>query len=100
MVIIWSNPAREDLRLIYNYIAHDSKHYAKRVIQDIADKAKVLIDLPGLGRVVPEIGEENVREIGMYSYRIMYEVMGDTIVIHGVIHKRRHFKANDLHRQD
>ena len=100
MVIIWSNPAREDLRLIYQYIAHDSKRYAKRVIQDIADKAKVLIDLPSLGRVVPEIGEESVREIGMYSYRIVYEVMGDTIIIHGVIHKRRHFKSNDLQRQD
>lgn len=100
MVIIWSNPAREDLRLIYQYIAHDSKRYAKRVTQDIADKTKVLVDLPSLGRVVPEIGEENVREIGMYSYRIMYEVMSEAIVIHGVIHKRRHFRSNDLQRQD
>ena len=66
MVIIWSAPAREDLRLIHQYIAHDFKRYAKRVIQDITDKANTLTDLPHLGRVVPEIGEENVREIGMY----------------------------------
>lgn len=98
MVIIWSQPAREDLRLIHQYIAHDSKRYATRVIQDITDKVDTLLNLPRLGRVVPEIGEENVREISMYSYRIMYELIGDTIYIHGVIHKRRHFKPEDLQR--
>jgi hypothetical protein len=48
--------------------------------------------------MVAEIGEENVREIAMYSYRIMYELMQDTIYIHGVFHKRRHFKPEDLQR--
>lgn len=98
MVIIWSKPAREDLRLIHQYIAHDSKRYATRVIQDITDKVDTLLNLPCLGRVVPEIGEENVREISMYSYRIMYELIDDTLYIHGAIHKRRHFKPEDLQR--
>lgn len=98
MVIIWSNPAREDLRLIHQYIAHDSNRYATLVIQDIIDKTQALLELPRLGRAVPEIGEENVREISMYSYRIMYELSGITIYIHGVIHKRRHFKPDDLKR--
>jgi len=99
VVIVWSKPAREDLRLIHQYIAHDSKRYATRVAQDITDKVETLLGLPRLGRVVPEIGEENVREIGMYSYRIMYELIGDTVYIHGVIHKRRHFKPEDLQRE-
>lgn len=98
MVIVWSVPAREDLRLIYQYIAHDSKRYASRVVQDIANKVEVLRELPRLGRIVPEIGEENVRELGMYSYRIMYELTADTIYIHGVIHRRRHFNPDDLQR--
>jgi toxin ParE1/3/4 len=95
LVVVWSNPAREDLRLIQQYIAHDSKHYAKKVIQDILSKVETLIELPRLGRSVPEIGEENVREIGMYSYRIIYELSGDNIYILGVIHKRRHFKPDE-----
>ncbi|MDQ1362234.1 MAG: toxin ParE1/3/4 [Pseudomonadota bacterium] len=98
MVIIWSKPAREDLRLIHQYIAHDSRRYATLVIQDITDKVNTLLNLPRLGRAVPEIGEENVREISMYSYRIMYELSGDTLYIHGVIHKRRHFKPDELQR--
>ena len=100
MVITWSLRAREDLRLIHQYIAHDSKRYAKRVIQDITDKVTTLTDLPRLGRVVPEIGEENVRKIGLYSYRIMYEVATNTIIVHGVIHKRRHFRPDDLPREE
>ncbi len=98
MVIVWSKPARKDLALIYQYIANDSKRYAKRVVQDITDKVEVLLITPRLGRMVAEIGEENVREIAMYSYRIMYELMQDTIYIHGVFHKRRHFKPEDLQR--
>lgn len=86
------------MRLIHQYIAHDSKRYATHVVQDITDKVEVLQELPRLGRMVPEIGEENVREIGLYSYRIMYELIGETIYIHGVMHKRRHFKPEDLQR--
>ena len=97
-MIVWSQPAREDLRLIHQYIAHDSKHYATRVIRDIADKVETLLTLPRLGRVVPEIAEPNVREIGMYSYRILYEIIGDTLYIHGIVHKRRDFKPEDLQR--
>lgn len=98
MVITWSKPAQEDLRLIHQYIAHDSKHYATRVIQDITDKVGTLLSLPHIGRVVPEIGENKVREISMYSYRIMYELIGDTLYIHGIIHKQRNFKPEDLQR--
>jgi len=98
-VIIWSRPAREDLRLIHQYIAHDSNRYATRVIQDITDKVTTLPDFPRSGKVVPEIGEANVREISMYSYRIIYEIIGDTLYIHGVIHKRRDFKPEDLQKE-
>ncbi len=98
MVIFWSIPARHDLKLIHQYIAYDSKRYATRVIQDITNKVEILLEFPRIGMKVQEIGEDNVREIGMYSYRILYELTGDTIYIHGVIHKRRNFKPEDLHR--
>ena len=61
MVIVWSHPAREDLRLIHQHIAHDSRQYATRVVQDITDKVEILLTAPHLGRTVPEIGEPDVR---------------------------------------
>jgi hypothetical protein len=98
MVIIWSLPARKDLRLIHQYIADDSKRYAGIVIQDIINKAEILLTHPRLGRIVPEVDDECVREISMYSYRIIYELINDQIYMHGVIHKRRHFKPETLKR--
>ncbi|MBK8972812.1 MAG: type II toxin-antitoxin system RelE/ParE family toxin [Hahellaceae bacterium] len=64
----------------------------------MTDKVDILLKTPRLGRKVPEIGEDTMREIGMYSYRIMYELIGETIYIHGVVHKRRHFQPEDLQR--
>lgn len=29
----------------------------------------------------------------------MYELIGDTVYIHGAIHTRRHFKPEDLQRE-
>ena len=70
----------------------------RRVVQDIRDKTKVLPDFPQPGKVASEIGEDNLREISLYSYRILYEVMLDIIYIHGVVHVRRNFKTDDLER--
>jgi toxin ParE1/3/4 len=64
-VVKWSHQARADLRHVFEFIAHDSPRYASRVVQDITDKAETLNNLPRLGRIVPEIGDETVREIGM-----------------------------------
>jgi toxin ParE1/3/4 len=34
-MVIWANPAKSDLRAIHDFIASDSKYYAKKVVQDI-----------------------------------------------------------------
>lgn len=53
--------------------------------------------LPRLGRKVAELNEEYIREIAMYSYRIIYEIkMDDFIEILAVIHKRQDFTEDDF----
>ena len=44
-MVIWSKPAKADLRHIFEYIAHDSHHYARKVTQEIMDKTGVLNEL-------------------------------------------------------
>ncbi len=41
-MVIWTDPAKLDLRDIHDYIARDSKYYAQRVSQDIVDKSEKL----------------------------------------------------------
>ena len=97
-MVIWSDEAKADLRMIYEFIAKDSKHYGRKVIQEIAIKADILDSLPRLGRMMPEIGDENVREIPMYSYRIIYEILGQNVSIIAVANKRRNIKPEDFKR--
>lgn len=97
-MVIWSEPAKADLRHIFEYIAHDSHHYAKKVVQEIVDKTVVLNELPHVGRAVPEIGDDDVRELSIYTYRVIYELSGTDIYILAVAHKRRELKAGDILR--
>ena len=48
--------------------------------------------------MVPELNEDSVRELSLYSYRILYEIQPDQIHILAVIHKRRDLQPNDIPR--
>jgi addiction module RelE/StbE family toxin len=100
-MVIWSTPARNDLKQIYDYIAKDSKYYATNVVEKIITKAENINEFPEIGRVVPEIGDDNVRELVIYSYRLIYEVVPDNVQILAIIHGKRNFSSldrNDLER--
>jgi toxin ParE1/3/4 len=90
-MVIWSKPAQSDLKQIYDYISRDSKYYAKMVTQTIVDRTDALTEFPLRGRVVPEIGDPNVREVFVYSYRLIYEVKERGVEVLAVIHGRRDF---------
>ncbi len=97
-MVIWSEPARADLRSIHDFIAHDSQHYAKKVTQDIREKTDVLDGLPKVGKKVPELNNEAVRELSLYSYRIIYEIKIQSVFVLAVVHKRRDLEKGDIGR--
>jgi plasmid stabilization system protein ParE len=97
-MVIWSEPAKTDLRSIHDFIAHDSRHYAKKVAQDIREKTEVLEELPKLGKTVPEVRDEKVRELSLYSYRIIYEIKDQGVFVLAVAHKRKDLKVGDIER--
>ena len=95
-MVIWSQPARADLKHIHAFIAEDSRYYASKVVQEIKDKADSIAAFPNIGKVVPEIGNPDIRELSLYSYRILYQIDGPNLYILAVIHKRREFKPGAL----
>jgi len=97
-VVIWSDPARADLRAIHDFIAHDSTHYAKQVTQDMVAKTDVLNELPRIGKMIPELGDDNLRELSLYSYRILYEIKAPDVSVLAVIHKRQEFQPQMVER--
>jgi len=87
--IEWSPRAVEDVEAIALYISEDSTAYAAAVVKKILGTARSLSLFPFAGRVVPEFGDENIRERFAYSYRIIYRVQEETITIAAVIHGKR-----------
>jgi len=92
-MVKWSVPARNDLKQIHDYIAKDSEYYAQNVIQEIVAKTEALTEHPEIGRIVPEIGDQNIRELIIYSYRLIYESSLADIEILAIIHGRRDFNS-------
>ncbi len=95
-MVIWTKLARADLKHIHDFIAEDSKHYAKKVAQEIREKTDILNELPNVGKMIPEVGKSKIQELHIYSYRIMYEVKKEQCYVLAVIHKRRDFTPEDL----
>ena len=84
------------MRSIYDFIANDSRYYAKKVVQDIREKTDVLNDLPKIGKRVPEVNNNAIRELSLYSYRIIYEVKSSQVEVLAIVHKRLDFDAGGL----
>jgi len=83
---------------VHDFIASASKYYAKKVVRDIVERTNLLEEYPRIGRKVPEIDDENIREIFAYSYRILYEIKSDKVYVIGIIHGKRDFTATQVYR--
>lgn len=90
-MVVWSGPAKKDLKQIYDYIARDSKFYARKVAYDVVERVENLDRFPNIGRIVPEVNDPNIKEIFVYSYRVIYAVKPDRVEILTILHGRRDF---------
>ena len=94
MKIKWSEVAFEDLASINDYIAKDAPYYARQFIDKLMTSTKKLASFPEIGRRVPEIEENdrrNIRELIFHTYRIIYEVnqVDEYILVITVVHGSR-----------
>jgi len=87
--LIWTNNALYCLESIKEFIARDSKYYAATFINRLKNAAKSVTELPYRGRVVPESGDSEIREIFVNDYRIIYKVEPKSVVILAFIHGKR-----------
>jgi toxin ParE1/3/4 len=94
MKVAWSEPAVADLVAIHDYIARDSPHYAQRFVERLIAAVEPLESFPQLGRIVPE-GDGRHRELLVRSYRIIYRVEDQEILIVTVVHGSRNLAGDD-----
>lgn len=95
MNIIWSNEASENLFEIEEFIARDSVEQAIRFVDALIDHAdKMLSNSPGSGRVVPETGNPEIRELIYRGYRIVYRLNEDFVEIVSVFEGHKLLRLN------
>jgi toxin ParE1/3/4 len=88
-VVAWSPEALEDVDDIAGYIARDSVFYAAAVVEKMLAVASGLSQFPHSGRIVPELNQPDIRERFVYSYRLIYRIEPERILVTAVIHGRR-----------
>ena len=93
--IRWSKEASEDVIEIAEFISRDSENYAKIVVEKILISVRNIPEFPYSGRVVPELANETIRELFIYSYRLIYEIRKEVILIVAVIHGKRMLEISD-----
>lgn len=87
--VIWSAQAVADLDGIDEYIARDSERYAVLTVARLVEAVDRPRQFPKSGRMVPEVGDEAVREVIRGAYRIVYELRGGRVEAVTVVHGAR-----------
>jgi len=93
--IAWSPEAIEDLEAIATFIERDSPYYARAVVERIVEVGRTLPEFPEIGRLVPELGDPEIRERFVYSYRLIYRLEPERVLVLAVLHGRRLLESLD-----
>jgi plasmid stabilization system protein ParE len=91
-LVLWTEPAHEDLFEIIEYISVENKSNALKILKRIEDRVNQLNIFPNLGRVIPELEPFNIltyKEIIETPRRIIYKIANEKIYIISVLDGRR-----------
>lgn len=89
--VAWVGPALEDLRQIHQFIARDSRQYARITVRRIRASVARLAKFPLSGRVLPEFLGSDYREVIVGQYRIVYRYLAERnlVLVLAVVHGSR-----------
>jgi plasmid stabilization system protein ParE len=96
MRVEWTELASGMLDEAMAYIAQDRPETAIEWLEAILDAASSLADFPEQGRVAPEANREDVRELILAPYRLIYRLEADAVYIALVTHSRRELHEDDF----
>lgn len=87
--IIWTEPAKEDLRDVVSYLMRDSDVLAENWVKELEHNLLLLSKFPEMGKMNPEKEIRFIREIFVGKYRIVYSYLNDVITILMIRHQSR-----------
>ena len=96
MKIIWSPLAIDRASEIAEYIAQDKPSAAEKWINTVFSKVGQLKSSPEIGRVAPEIRNDQFRELIYGNYRIIYHVEKKQISILTIRHGKQILPIDEI----
>jgi plasmid stabilization system protein ParE len=94
--IIWSPLAIDRASEIAEYIVWDKPSAAEKWINTIFSKVEHLRSSPEIGRIVPEIRNEQFRELIYGNYRIIYRIEKRQISILTIRHGKQILPIDEI----
>ena len=96
MKIIWSPLAVDRAAEIADYIARDKPLAAEKWIESIFSKVEQLKASPEIGRIVPEINNNQFRELIYGNYHIIYRIETKQISILTIRHGKQILPIDEI----
>jgi plasmid stabilization system protein ParE len=87
--VIWAPQAAQDLDNTCDYLARSSATYARTFAEQVIALVESIPAQPRLGAVVPEYGQEDLRERLFHNYRIIYRLRGEDVEVVTIVHGAR-----------
>ena len=90
----WSQRAEADLDEIISYIAEDDPLAAVAWAERLIERADAVAKAKHSGRVVPELLWDDIREVFVGAYRLVYRVLPNGIRVQTVFEGHRQFPGD------
>jgi addiction module RelE/StbE family toxin len=87
----WTEQAVGDIQAIREFIERDSPKYGRLVAERLLGATERLEAFPLSGRLVPELGRDDIREIIAGEYRIVYRATPKVVILLTVFRSSRLF---------
>jgi toxin ParE1/3/4 len=84
--VFWTPQAIADLEAIRDFIARDSARHGALVTASIRRAVSRLRTFPRSGRVVAELGDPDIREVIVGTYRVVYLLRRTRVEVLTVFH--------------
>ena len=88
-VVRWTLSAAANLQDACEFVEKDSPAYASALAARVIAAAESLEEMANRGRVVPEVDRDDIREVFVHRYRLIYRVQPNVVHILALIHGAR-----------
>jgi len=94
--VVWSRPSLTDVQALLAYATQQQREYGDAFVSRLLDAADSLGGQPFSGWKVSEYDRDDIRELFVRPYRLIYLADESTCVILAVVHASRNLADLDV----